>query len=214
MNSNSRCTSQAPEGEEQGNDHDAKIITHPEDTHVSPRSSRSRTLRSPRRTESRQLQWSNHRDAEAQAGPSEKPIRLREAVRGSLSSRTRSPAKRWWARARGKGRKKIGWMESFRAIVLASCEYFLCHTWSVESGALYLATIVKFFKSHVMFNKSSWQYTMSSTMKCVGRQTRWLPKVYDFLLARCERLPSAQIRPGWRTGFYSWWRVSQCGSPL
>lgn len=106
------------EDEERGSDHDAPFT---EKVHVIPattRPSRSRSSRS-----SRPSQSSAHGDGEANGSPSEPPIGLRDAIQGTVRNRNRSPAKRWLARVRGKGRKKIGWKESLRAIALSSCKY-------------------------------------------------------------------------------------------
>lgn len=119
MATNSRRGSQALEDEERGNGYDAPSTEKVDGIPLTTRPSRSPSSRSSRPSES-----SAHRDAAANGSPSEPSIGLRDAVVGTVRTRNKSPAKRWLARVRGKGRKKIGWKESLRAIALSSCKCF------------------------------------------------------------------------------------------
>ncbi|EIM84946.1 uncharacterized protein STEHIDRAFT_60432 [Stereum hirsutum FP-91666 SS1] len=83
---------------------------------VTSRPSRSRSVRS---TRSETQVSGSSTSGEAEVGLPGQPTRLRSAIGGTLR-RNPSPAKRWWARVRGKDRKKIGWMASLKAIVLSS----------------------------------------------------------------------------------------------
>lgn len=105
---------------------------------VTSRPSRSRSVRS---TRSETQVSGSSTSGEAEVGPRQQPTRLRSAIGGTLR-RNPSPAKRWWARVRGKDRKKIGWMASLKAIVLSSCTsisyspYSILSSWADGEGLL------------------------------------------------------------------------------
>lgn len=105
-------TTRALEDEEQGK---TTAFSEKVDDPLTSRPSRSRSVRSAR-SETQVSGSSTSGEAEGdQRGQPSRSTTL-ETVR-----RNPSPGKRWWARVRGKDRKKIGWKASLKAIVLSSC---------------------------------------------------------------------------------------------